>query len=95
MTITLKEVAARRTVRRRRIAQSNGAATVEALRFSRDRATRNAQIRALVTAAPDVREAALRASVEAAAPFYAQSLQSGGELTEITRALQSESFRDD
>ncbi len=95
MTITLKEVAQRRTVRRRRIAKSNGTAPVEALRLSRDGATRNAQIRALVTAPPDVRAATLRASVEAAAPYYAQALQNGGELTEMTPAPPSEKFRDD
>jgi hypothetical protein len=95
MIITKSEIEARRMMRKRRIAKSNGTAPVEAVRLSRDRATRNAQIRALVTAAPEVREATLRASVEAAAPYYAQSLQNDGELTEMTRALQSESFRDD
>jgi len=95
MTITKSEIEARRMMRKRRIAKSNGTAPVEAVRLSRDRATRNAQIRALVTAPPEVREATLRASVEAAAPYYAQSLHDDGELTEMTRALQSESFRDD
>lgn len=95
MIITKSEIEARRMMRKRRITKTSGAAPVEAVRFSRDRATRNAQIRALVTAPPEVREATLRASVEVAAPFYAQSLQSGGELTEMTAALQSESFRDD
>lgn len=67
----------------------------QAIRFSRDRATRNAQIRSLVTAPPAVRDATLRAGAEAAAPYYAASLQNGGELTEMSAALQDEDFQDD
>lgn len=63
--------------------------------LSSDRETRNAQIRALVNAPLAVREATLRAAAAAAAPYYAESLANGGELTEMTVALQGEDFCDD
>lgn len=62
--------------------------------FSSDRDTRHAQIRSLLSAPAAVREATFMASAEAAAPYYAESLANGGELTELTVALQGEPFHD-
>ena len=69
--------------------------TAQPIQFSDDRETRNAQIRALFHAPPEVIEATLRAGAEAMAPYYAESLAEGGELTEMTTALQGEPFHDD
>ena len=65
------------------------------IEFSHDRATRNAQILALAQASPEVFEATMRMGAEAMAPYYEASLAEGGELTELTAALQDEPFLDD
>jgi hypothetical protein len=59
------------------------------------RRARNAGIRALALAPAHARETAMRQSAIASAPFYADSLTNGGELTELTVALQGEAVRDD
>ena len=75
---------------------ANGKAPpAQPIQFSHDRVTRNAQILALAQASPEVIEATMRMGAEAMAPYYEASLAEGGELTELTAALQDESFLDD
>ena len=61
------------------------------IQFSDDRETRNAQLRALVQAPPEVFAATMQAAAQAAEEIYAAN----PDLTEFTDALQDDPWADD